>query len=111
MRSHRAVLIKGVEELSAQQNQSARQEIEQQIARAAKNIMVALNQMRSQLDKQGGEANALYWRTHKITMWAIGVVATAANLIAILLIVLLPKSVVRPIRNVIDGLRHFGLVA
>jgi len=95
-----------IAQLNQQQDQSVRQNLEKRISLSAKSIMATLNQMRNQFDKQGSEANALYSKTYKSTAWGVGVVATGANLIGLLLILLLPRSVVRPVRIVIDGLRH-----
>jgi len=106
VRSQRADLFNTVKELSPGQNQAARQSLENRISVSSKKIFSALDAMHEHFEKQGSEADVFFWKTHKRNIWAMGLFASFAIIIAAVIIVLLPRSVVGPVRNVIEGLRH-----
>jgi methyl-accepting chemotaxis protein len=104
--SQRNVLCRAVEELNAQHDHSARRELEGRIRSSAKKILATLDKLRGHFDKQANEADVLYWKTHRRNILGIGGVSTIAVVLSVLIMLLLPRSVVRPVRNVIAGLRH-----
>jgi len=106
VRSQRADLINAIKILNSRQDQSSRHNLENRITMSAKTIFSLLDAMYEQLDKQGREADAFFGITHNRNVWAMGLFASVAIIIATLIILLLPRSVVRPVGNVIEGLRH-----
>ncbi len=106
VRSQRAGLINAIGILNSRQDQTSRKNLENRITVSSKKIFSAMDEMHAKFNKQGNEADALFERLHKRNIWAMGSFAVITNIIAILIILLLPRSVVRPVRNVIEGLRH-----
>jgi len=106
VRSQRTELINAIEILNAQQDTANRKNLDNQIALSAKKISAAIDQIRIHFDEQGQKADVLYWKSHNTNQWGIGLISVIAGTIAILIILLLPRSVVRPVRNVIEGLRQ-----
>jgi len=106
VRRQRTELFGAIDQLNPQQDQAARQNFESRIGVSAKKIMAALDEMNSNFNEQGLAADAFYWKTHKQNIWGIGMIAAIAIVVSVLIMLLLPRSVVRPVRNVIEGLRH-----
>lgn len=95
-----------LEKLRSQQNQTSLPDLDSRRDLSVQQIMAALDEMQHHFDKQGLKADVLFKETLKSNMWIIGSIAVIANVIALLLMLLLPRSVVRPVRNVIEGLLH-----
>ena len=106
VRSQRDDLFRTVAELNVQQDQGSQRELRGRIAASTKKIMKTLDEIRSHFDTQAREADVLFWQTHRRNIWGIGGVSTIAVVLSVLIMLLLPRSVVGPVRSVIAGLRH-----
>jgi len=106
VRNQRADLFGTFEQLNPRQDQATRQNFKNRITVSAKKIFSALNEMHDHFDKLGNEADTFFWKTHKRNIWVMGLFSAFVIAISLMIILLLPRSVVRPVRNVIEGLRH-----
>jgi len=101
VRSQRAELF-GMNEQLGPLPRAADTRIDLPVAR----ITDALKKLQGYFDEQGQAANADYWKIRRYSNWSIGTLTAIAIVIAILIMLLLPRSVVGPVRNVIEGLLH-----
>jgi len=67
-------------------------------------IMAALDEIHRYFEYQSTSADALFQKTFKRNVLILGTFSLCALIIAVLIILLLPRSVVRPVRSVIEGL-------
>jgi len=77
---------------------------EAQVRDSGGRISAALDEMHQSFEKQGLEAHQFFLTTYANTTWSVGIVASIAIIFGLTIILLLPRSVVRPVRSVIEGL-------
>lgn len=105
VRNQRTQLLAALKKTASQYNQPL-QVADERIVLPLKRIRTALDEMQRYFEKRGREADEYFQTTYTETIWSIGSVTVATIIIALFIILLLPRSVVRPVRNVIEGLRH-----
>ena len=103
LRSQRAAFLTVVSEYLTQKKS---QQGTSRIKVAFEKTMAVTDELYDFFDKQGVEAEAVFWKNLTSQNWVIGSISAIAIVIAVLLMLLLPRSVVRPVRNVIEGLLH-----
>jgi methyl-accepting chemotaxis protein len=103
LRSQRAAFVAFAKKPNTQE---IPQDSKNKIKAPLEKIAAIVDELHGYFDKRGREGEADFYKNHKTQSWVIGSIATTANLIALLIMLLLPRSVVRPVRNVIEGLLH-----
>ncbi len=103
LRSQRAALLTAAKESESQQSQ---RHDNSQISAPLNRMMVILDKLHDYFDRRGREAEIGFWENHKSQNWVIGSISALAIMITVLILLLLPRSVVRPVRNVIERLQH-----
>jgi methyl-accepting chemotaxis protein len=77
---------------------------EAQMRTSGGRITAALDEMNRSFENQGRDAQEFFRTTYTSTTWSVGTVASIAIIFGLAIILLLPRSVVRPVRSVIEGL-------
>jgi methyl-accepting chemotaxis protein len=106
LRTERTALLTAMRELSAQKDRTLTQQGEGRISVSVGRMVATLDELHRYFDEQGKTAESSYWETHSTNIWSVGMISAIVLIIAIFIILFLPRSVVRPVRNVIEGLRH-----
>jgi methyl-accepting chemotaxis protein len=106
VRRQRAELLAALKKSVVPSEQPTLQILDSRIGQPLKRGITALDEIQAYFQEQIREADAYYVRTYNNTNWRVGLFAAIALVIAIFIMWLLPRSVVRPVRNVIEGLLH-----
>jgi methyl-accepting chemotaxis protein len=103
LRSQRAAFLTAVQEYSTQKKS---QQGTSRIKAAFEKTMAPMDELYDFFDKRGVEAENAFWENLTSQNWVIGTISAIAIVLGVLIMLLLPRSVVKPVRNVIEGLLH-----
>ncbi len=104
VRRQRAALLAALKKPAAQPENPALSIIDSRIQGPLTAAIAALKELQTCFEGQIREADAYYVRTYNNTNWRVGMFTAITIVIAILIMLLLPRAVVRPLRSVIEGL-------